>query len=509
VLYNDQGHRVLVTYIDDQPPLTDEQIQARKQQRRAALEKLGLALREEFKFVPDAFCTPRGPVEAKDVLARLAPTAAGQHYDALPMELYRQTVRIRFASAAAAQRAYLKPSPIYGGRVFAYTCRWDDNNAAGDLRNCAASAAVGVFGTCFLNGIGFAAPGSVHQDLTARDIRTLLAAGVSIGNHSQHHNLTGLLRTLSNNDQFREVYLPRVEREAQGDCLIMTVAPPHNMFGDFNTMENWRNAGHYGFANDGPGARRYPAANVVIIIDDTEPLEFFGAYHATNLNNDQSRAAAVAEWTALAHDDRIWQANFNQYAAYRYQYLHTTITKTVEGVTAVFTLYRPRLLDLNDAIPLTFTVAGESVQNVAVEHGRIEMLNADDSRFNLHHDPQQFLPVKIGLIANGKPDAKFPGLTAALQLVDDQVRLQVTNASGQPMRDLTVSYRFPNGWSARVLRIQPPALPSDGEWADRVTVKRPAAAGPTMIGTQLDFRWGDQPSRLHVISNCDLAGLNP
>ena len=254
------------------------------------------------------------------------------------MEHYRQVVRVTFKSPDEAQRAYLKPYPIYGGRVFAYTCRWDDNNAEGDLRNCAASSAVGVFGTCFLNGIGF---GSTSNEVTAQTIRTLLATGASIGNHSQNHNKNGLLRTLPNNEQFREVYLPRVEREAQGDCLIMTVAPPHNMFGDFNTMENWRNAGHYAFANDGPGARRYPTAYVVVIRDDTEPLEFFGAYHATNLNNPQSRAMAVEEWKVLAKDERIWQANFNQYAAYRYQYLHTAIGKSVEGATAVFTLSPP------------------------------------------------------------------------------------------------------------------------------------------------------------------------
>ena len=507
VLYNDQGNRVLVTYIDDQPPLTNEQITDRKQQRRQALEKLGLALLQEFKFLPDTLCTPRGPAtltgeviaQDKDVIARLAPRTAGQHYEVLPMENYRQIVRVSFRNPEAARAAYLKPFPIYGAHVFAYTCRWDDNNAAGDIRNCTASSAVGVFGTCFLNGIGFSPPGSILKDLTAEDLHALLATGASIGNHSQNHNLTGELRTLPNNEQFREVYLPRVEREAQGDCLIMAVAPPHNKFGDFNTVENWRNAGHYAFAIDAPGARRYPAANVVIIRDDTEPLEFFGAFHASNLNNDLARSAAIAEWKALAKDNRIWQANFNQYAAYRYQYHHTPIAKTVEGATAVFTLYRPRLLDLNEGIPLTFTVAGGAARSITVENGRAESLKADECRFNLHHDPRQFLPAKIGLIANGKPDTKFPGLAAALQLEGDQVRLQMTNASDRQIHDLTVTYRFPNGWSARVLRIQPPAIPSGGELTDSVAVKRPTEAGRTMIGAQLDFRWGDQPSRLHVV----------
>jgi hypothetical protein len=36
-------------------------------------------------------------------------------------------------------------------------------------------------------------------------------------------------------------------------------------------------------------------------------------------------------------------------------------------------------------------------------------------------------------------------------------------------------------------------------WPHRVIVKRPADPGKTMLGAQLDFRWGDQPSRLHVI----------
>lgn len=508
VLYNEKGNRVQVVYIDDQPPLTPEQVEQRKQDRRAALAKLGLALRKEFTFVPGALCTPRGEVTVKDdvitlgdvVVGRFAPKDGAAHFEALPMEQYRQVVRVTFDTAEDAQNAVLRPLPMYAGRVFAYTCRWDDNNSAANLRNCKASGEVGVYATCFLNGIGFGYTNGVinTNDVTAEGIREILATGSSIGNHSQNHNWTGDLRTLPNDEQFREVYRPRVEREAQGDCLIMTVAPPHNRFGDHNTLENWRNAGHYAFANDGPGARGFPADNVVIIRDTTEPLEFFGAFHAANLNNPISRAAAVEEWKMLAQDPRIWQANFNQYAAYRYQYQHTVIGRSVEGATAVFTLYRPLLLDLNDPTPLTFAVTGK-VRNVAVDNGRAEALTTGEGLYNIFHDPAQFLPSRIGLNADGE----FPGIGAALRLDGERVTLNVKNASKAEIRDLTVSYRFPNGWSHRVARIRPSPIPAGAAWTDSLAVKRPDAAAGIMLGAQLDFRLNDERCRLHVTESFD------
>jgi hypothetical protein len=45
-------------------------------------------------------------------------------------ECRRQTVSVRFASGAAADRAVVRPLPLFGGAVWAITSRWDDNHLA-------------------------------------------------------------------------------------------------------------------------------------------------------------------------------------------------------------------------------------------------------------------------------------------------------------------------------------------------------------------------------------------
>lgn len=538
------GGEVMVTYAADTLPLTDEQQREQSLQElnkaMAARVEAGTAALTEFPPAATGLVMARGgarfegtqlvqdlPVttgreraagEVPTVMGHLA-AAPGKHYEAKPMALYRQVVTVNLASPEAAQRAWLHPLPLYHGHLYACANRYDDNDRENGQRVTAATATVGVYGTCFVNGIGFQTADSL-ADFTAADLRAILATGSSIGNHSEHHNATGRIDSLPNCEQFLEVYLPRAQREAQADCRIMTAAPPHNTFGSAQTMENWINAGNYAFAIDCPGSRGFPANNVVINRDPADLMLVASAFHARHYRNEAALALGLERWRGIGQDVRIWKTNWNRFAAYRYQYTHTAIGKEVKDCQAVFTLYRPELATLNDEVPLTIRVAGvpaTAVASVAAASGPCVPLaklplapQPQFYTFDLFPAEVQFLPEKIGCIicqGTGAPasDPDFPGLAATLTCDDQGLALELRNQGTVPVSDLSVTYRLPHGWEPAVVRLRVAApLPPGTTWRDHLAPKAPADAallqGTLLAGAQLEFRWGGQPARLHVLA---------
>lgn len=551
-LVRKQADGVLLYEIGADLPMTDEE---RKEAGADRVQKeIGLLIEtskqaaREFAFKPDVFCVPRGYVaiegqeailetaanpqdsagagKVKTVVGHIAPAETGRHYPSKPMALYRQSVTVTFDSAQAAQAAFLRPLPIYHGHLYACANRFDDNDSVNDLRVAAAGSKVGVFGTCFLNGIGFGATNynTRWKDVTGDDMRAIVAAGYSIGNHSQNHNMTGRLGELPNHEQFWEVYLPRAEREAQGDCLIMAVAPPHATFGTADTIENWVNAGNYCFCGSLPRGSR--TENVVVNRFEGKDLLLIAAtFHARGLGSEQALQDGVDLWTPIGKDPNVWKANWNQYGAYRYQYFYTAIRKSVEAKTATFTIYRPELVDLNDAIPLTFEVAAvgkATIGEITVENGSHVALHAlpldptpRSYYFDLYHSPAQFLPEKIGFLNNDRKqtsladireDLDFPGIRATLLMVGNGLTFTLANRSSQDISDMALTYRLPNGWVQPVTRIrEAKAIPKGSGWSDTLTVTPPAdqklMEGNLTIAAQLDFKLAGRPSRIHVMTS--------
>ena len=485
--------------------------------------------------------TPRGPMErqgnnlvqsfdypihgglkfsGKDIVGRLAPKEPGVHYPVMPMENYIQVVRVKCSSAAEAAKASLRPFHLFEGAISAYTCRWDDNDKVCDLQNCLGSAKYGVHGTCFLNKAGMDMSGM--NDLSAEDMKKIVASGSSIGNHAENH--FGQMDMTTTNNQFFEVYRTRVVREAMGDCWINATAPPYNKFGDANSVVCWRQAGQYTFTLTSPGTNVSPKHNIVAW-NDSDPLSFFSAFHARNLRSSASFEAAMKGWEAIGKNPLIWSPNWNQYGAYRYQYFHTGIERRVEGDTAVFTLYSPALVDLNDPIPLSFAVTGVgklAVKSVQADDGKVEEKASLRARpdfkeyaFNLHHPSSQFLPVKIGLIegdgtAKVGEDKDFPGLKGyyVYDVETQKARISLENKTGKAIEDLVVTYRFPAGWEQEVTRIRMKKIEPGAKISNELSCPAPKEywrrLGIGYMGAQLDFLLGGEPSRLHLTNTFDL-----
>ena len=131
-----------------------------------------------------------------------------------PARTYTQQLEITFATEAAARKASVAMTPLWDGRAWAISSRWDDN-ARGHVKTRDVLAKHGHKGTFYLND-----PGRNNRGF-ARTGRKLLAGGNSIGGHSLSHPMLGYLNP---NRLFEEVAGVRMRWEAALDTHVMSYA---------------------------------------------------------------------------------------------------------------------------------------------------------------------------------------------------------------------------------------------------------------------------------------------
>lgn len=466
----------------------------------------------------------RSSLDDPYVAGRIVPSD-GRPGAVRPTELSEQKVVVTFDTAEAARQAYLQPLPLYRGYELAFCCRWDDNDPGSDLLSTQTARRCGVGCTSFICGDSEAEGATqMYPEMGRLDyatIQELLRLGGSIGNHSYSHPAGFTNR--SRNRQMWECMKTRAEREAMGDCRIMSVAPPFNYFGDERTIDMWINAGHYGFANDAGGfVSKHGTADLIY----DQALHVYGNYHARGNGRTPDSPAlnkAAQAWLEAGADKTLWKPNFNQYAAYRFQFEHTGIRKTVTDNVAVFTLFRPCLIDLNEPKSLTFVVRGtspETVKDVSAPSGAVVTPVAeteagkkfDGYAFDLGHDPREVLPRKIGFTENAtnstnlaaaKSDADFPSIVGLLFYRDGKLYTQLRNSDERPITNLTVTWRLPLGWDHAVTRLKGVSIAAGETWSYELPLAGTATnfadrRGDAYFTSQLDFVLGEQPSRLFL-----------
>lgn len=532
------------------PAIGQEQVEDLRHQHEALLEekiKRVAAERASYRWEPGKINSSRGvwtrsgqtftlnttvgPGAKRDreiVGGRLVPDDGRQH-PTRPAELRKQVVTIDFADAGAAERSYLQPLPLYGGHLGALTCRWDDSDKRSDLLVSQVGAEQQVYGTCFLNGLD----GALHQgksnQLDRQSIRAILNNGSAIGNHSYTHPAAFTLR--SPNRQFWEAMHCRAQWEALGDCLISTVAPPYNRYGDERSIDLWLRSGHIGFINNaGRIVERYGYADLVC----DQALMVYGTHaRSEGRTLEAVREKAGTIWAKIHEDRRLWSPNFNRFAAYRFQYEHTGIEKEVDGRTATFALHRPALVDLNDPVPLTLVVGGVApsvIKGISAGGAAVQRLDktpmgdaVSAGMFHLGHGTDQFLPQAIGLIENAgnaknladvKPDGDFPGLHAIVYEQESKLHVKIDNRSDRPLRDVSLTYRIPHGWNREVVRRRGLTVAEGQAAEDVLTIARVTNDDETLRGrpwfyVQVDFRHGDVPGRLHLASRSAALAPDP
>lgn len=470
------------------------------------------------------------------------------------MDAYTQTLVVTFRSEADARRARLGIAPLYHDLRLAFSTRMDDSTV-NDLVVPGVMARYGQKGTFYLNRLsswyqdspatGIAFPKDPAREIPPR----LLAGGSSIGGHTLSHDF---LPSLSKNDAFREIMGVRVALESQAGTPVNSFVFPFVAFqeGDLRNgaerrdlEEILRRSGYYQLAEhryaagrdcglqdavfitldnkDGGGAytqgvltqRRPEGERPLFLVTMHAWVSSWGAPDFPALARIYARWSGRADW---------WYCNQNQYAAYRYQLLHSRLTVSQRGRAIRAVLVRPDPLDLGDWVPLTLRVDG-------VDRGAVVAVSCPSAAtapvavagaygFDLFHDRNRGPVEAYGESDNpanaedlGDGGVATEGLRAVLHRDGDRLLLLLRNASDQPLRDLRATFRLPLRWREGVVRMRIAAIAAGQAASVEVPLTQRAGAEEYSVGPEYDVAQVDfvGARRARVYATCESPGCEP
>lgn len=492
------------------------------------------------------------------------------------MRSYTQTFVVTFKSEAAAQQARLQIAPLYHDLRLGFSTRMDDCDL-NNLRVAEVMAKYGQKGTFTLND-----PNSWWQDSTAtgitmpsepeatvpqrhlavigkRDlngtpvnpaaaivIQRLLAGGNSIGDHTLTHEM---LPALTKNDAFREIMGDRVVLESQTATPVISFVYPFVYFKSelrdgvdrADLEEMLRRTGIYQLSEnnyntdwdsgmqdsrwiilDGETRNYSDAVLTQTRCEEDRPL-FLVTMHAWVKQwggPEYPKLAAIYRKWAGRKD--WWYCNVNQYAAYRYQALHSRLATFVEGNTLKAVLTRPDPLDLGDWVPLTFKVEGVSkddVVSVKCSDADVKTVPLDGSyAFDLDHS-REHGPIKVYAESDNPGNADqfneskggTEGLRALLFRQDRFLTLLLRNDSAHALRDIQVVFRLPLRWEEGVVRKQVGSLAGGAAVSMQVPLTERASVAHYITGQELDVAQVDflGPRRARLYATCETPDGEP
>jgi len=451
------------------------------------------------------------------------------------IQRYRQQFTVAFRSEDAAKEAVVELAPLYNDYAWATSSRWDDNNRA-DRKMRDVLERHGYHATFYLNGVNNR---GIDFSATGKEI---LQGGNSIGAHGLTHPV---LSYLNCNRLFEEVARDRVEWEAAADTLVTCYAFAYCNFrnsmmgnaGQINVNRALRRAGFYLSAErqyndnlftDMVGLLLLPGDGADIddyvhraLDDEAAHREFPMLSHSMHVwyTTPEGWAKFEGQLDKYGHNPDWWYCNHNQYAAYRYQFLHTQIAAPIcDGKTLRVRLQRPLMLDLNDPTPMTVRVKNVAREDVvAIQSDTADCVpsqrNTDVFLFHVFHDRDMSLPAKIGLVSNaqnrpvladGDEDPDFPGLQGLFSLHGDGLHLVLNNRTATPLSNVRITYRLPLSWKEGLIRRTLGEDIGPGvQWNDMVKPSSPTTdykytAGTAYYQAQVDFVLGAVAGRLHL-----------
>ncbi|MBE6359628.1 MAG: hypothetical protein E7057_10355 [Lentisphaerae bacterium] len=408
---------------------------------------------------------------------------------------YEVTVTVECKNAAAAEKAQLKFLPLPPGKSVAFSCRWDDNNAAHPKMKKLMQK-YGYKGTFYL-----LAPKAEFRD---KVLPELCKDGFTIGNHTLHHYS---LSQLTANGIFYEILAARIMLETLSGQTVTAFIFPGGSFDNRFAPEVpqiisscLRRSGMLGgpdkattrlnklpgneFFNTG-GCNIYPG-------DRNTSCEVFDKHVAKSLP-EAGKTAHLTLGIHVWHSEKDfaeleksmekysarpewWYCNENEFLAYSYMLHHAKVTgKKVDGSQAVFTVKLPYPENLGSSVPLWAECDGK---NVAIRH-------------------TQGLPVRIGSAAPDGSCAEFPGLKAKISFPSaDRVRFEVEN-SGKELENTRLMLRLPPDFSEEVIEFYAGKISGKfrKEWQVSPDKKR-QSSGRRLTAVQMDFVRAGECGRL-------------
>ncbi len=394
---------------------------------------------------------------------------------------YLQTITVKYASAEAAEKAKLTFPVLPEEQEIAFSTRWDDVNDR-HLKMAQLLKKHGMKGTFFLTR-------PWNREYYRKIGEKLLENGCAIGSHTISHPS---LPTLIPNEAFRQMMLIRPELESNlNTCVVafvlpgcalgsrienqtaLTVGQTIQRCGYLSNPEFWNdNEKRYGLK---PGTCF--ATNLFDANDKNPTMERFEKglkWQLDRVKKDPSNphvTLGVHTWqddkgfeeldrifTKYGHNPKWWYCTENEYAAYRYQALHSRVVSTDrKGENVTYTIRRITPHHLGSEIPLSvkFSEAPLSVQTTK------PLSPVRQDLYKLPHDADRRIPQYIELIKNpsNQPlntaifdSRKFPGLSVGLHWDESRQQLQgfILNRSRVPLRQIQKTIYFPMQWKTPV-----------------------------------------------------------
>lgn len=394
---------------------------------------------------------------------------------------YLQIVTVKYASPEAAEKAELTFPGLPDEQELAFSTRWDDVNNR-HLKMSELLKKHKMKGTFFLTRPGDSA---YYEKIADK----LLENGCAIGSHTITHPS---LPQLIPNEAFRQMMQIRPELEANLDTCVVSFVLPGCALGSriesqtapvvgktiqrcgyLSNPEFWPdNEKRYGLkpgtcfathlfdANDkNPTMERFEKGLKrqleKIKKDPSVPHVTLGLH---TWQNDKGFEVLDRIFAKYGHNPNWWYCHENEYAAYRYQHLHSKIEKAERnGSTVTYTIRRITPHHLGSDIPLSLKF---SIPPVSVE-GSKAIAATRRGLYKLPHDEDRQLPQYVELIRNAEnqplnaaifESKKFPGLFLGLHWDEAKKQLQgfFLNRSRVPLKQIGKTIYFPMQWKTPV-----------------------------------------------------------
>ncbi len=308
--------------------------------------------------------------------------------------------------------------PVFDGKDWAFTTRWDDNNPNA-LNMHKIMVETGIKGSFYLNATG--------RLMTADNARELSTGGCSIGGHSLHHYW---MTTLNPNAIFTEVLLNRIQREAETNKPINSFAFPFGTYWDRNVpmaqpdiSDALVHSGyhHSVYSQFVKGSHYLPenlfsTMNQIVPGDRKIKADKFRESIKTILDNpekykeiDYSISLGVHPWQSpeelqklknlikeYAGRDDFWYCTQTEFAAYRLSAKNTQIM-TNNSKVGTFSITRPVIDCTGDDVSLSLAIAGKKPNKITLDGQNLDVSELSNELWlvNLPYTQNQVMPKHI------------------------------------------------------------------------------------------------------------------
>lgn len=335
----------------------------------------------------------------------------------LNMRTYSQKFTVTYPNAKVVKSAKLEKLPLYDGKKWAFSSRWDDNNKSNyqmrDLMN-----KYGYKGSFYLYS-QFRGKGDWRQ----KHAKDMTEKGFSVCGHTMTHPK---LPDLSKDKVFWEIAAIRLELEASTDYPVNSFAFSYGQFskkddssvhkdiadalfrtGYHHNAYPWFVKKEAGLSkkavssvfNIRPGDRNTSVANFDRDINKAETSSWVNKSEP-NMTMATHVWMKGKDWEAMeeglkkyANRPDWWYCNQNEYAAYRYQFHHSKLEKVKQqGASVTYKLTLPNPQDLGESIPLSLRASG--VVSVKGADCKLKTVNGKEI-LNVGHIKKYRLPKVI------------------------------------------------------------------------------------------------------------------